>query len=177
MIDLRQFVMPFAERDEVETSRVMRILGVSRKEVLMMLKAGDLEFMRRQPRGYCYISYASLVRYCDALRVKYAIGDNRPKRDGIFGRHKDVDLLPFPLTDTMGVGDVARVLNCTERNVREMCEAGVLLSYKLEDGLRWRISMRSFHEYIARLGGRKPEPIDANVSARKCVSAQTLFTE
>lgn len=172
MTDLRQFVMPFAEKDEVETSRVMRILGVSRKEVLMMLRAGDLEYMRKQPRGYCYISYASLVRYCDQLREKYAIDDHRPKRDGVFGRHKDVDLLPFPLSDTMSVADVARVLNITEQHVRNMCESGTLVSYKLEDGLRWRISMRSFHEYLARLTSRKSSPLPVSVASSTLVKEE-----
>ncbi len=59
-----QFVMPFAEKDEIETARVASILGVSMKEVLSMLQAGHLEYRRNRPRGNFYIAYSSLVRYC-----------------------------------------------------------------------------------------------------------------
>ncbi len=147
-----QFALPFAERDEVSVRRTMKIFGVSRSVVLFLIEKKLIRAFRKHETGNYFISYQSIVEYCDKLREKYHIEDTRPKRGGIFGRYRDEELMPFSLAeDTMTIAEVADVLRYAEQTVRHLCEEGKLLSYKVHDDGLWRISKRSLQQLCERM--------------------------
>jgi excisionase family DNA binding protein len=153
-----QFALPFAEKDEVSVTRVCKILGVTRLMVVALCEAKEIKGTRRHPTGNHFISYKSLIEYTDRLRVRYAIEDTRPKRDGIFGRYRDDEILPFSLAhDTMTVPEVAELLRYSQQKVRILCEEGVITSYKLLPDGFWRISKKSvaalFEQMYKQLAG------------------------
>jgi hypothetical protein len=144
----RQIALPFAEKDEVSVTRTRKILGVSNKAVFYLIAHKQITAFRRGHLGNFFVSYPSLVAYCDRLRVKYEIPDLRPKREGIFGRYRDHELLPFPLEETITVETVADVLRYSVQRARMLCEEGRFLSYKLHEQASWRISRPSFESFV-----------------------------
>ena len=144
-----KLVLPFQRSEEVDINRVARILGVNRTTVCRMLEAGVIHNFRIG-RGRPRIEYNSVVEYCDRLRVEYRISSRAvlPLKGR---RHRDRDLLPFPLDETIGVSDVRAMLDCPRETVQFLIEEGTLIGYKLSDsGSPWRIWKRSVERSIAR---------------------------
>ena len=98
-----QLILPFAEREYVNVPRTARILGVGITTVYRFAEPTDsagrplLTLVGYRPHARKRVLYSSIVRFCDSLRARYGIEDRRPKLDHPMFRHRDEDLLPFPL--------------------------------------------------------------------------------
>jgi hypothetical protein len=152
-----QFILPFAEKEYVTVQRTANILGVSEPTVYRLagLRGRDgrelltLVSYRRQAR--VRVLYSSIVRFCDGLRVKYGIPDRRPTLDAPWFRHKDLDLLPFPLPDTMDSAEAIAALGYADiRPLTCLIEEGRFEAYKLMEANRcgWRISRPMFRDFL-----------------------------
>lgn len=150
-----RYELPFQRSEEVDIARIARILGVNRCTVFRLLDA-DLIRSYKLPAGKRRIEYNSVVEYCDRLRVEYRISARavRPLRGR---RHRDEDLLPFPLVDTIGIAEVREALDCTHTSALYMLEEGKLVGYQVfirRRGCPWRISRTSLERYIESLRQR-----------------------
>ena len=144
--------LPFQRSAEIDVSRVMRILAVSRHTVLRMLRNHLLRnyWIGNTPR----IEYDSVVEYCNLLRVHYRISEDRLLRKPARGRLRDEDLLPFPIAQTIYAGEVERRLDVARQNVIYLIEQGDLVGYQvLIDAAAspFRVYRPSLERYIASL--------------------------
>ena len=156
MQSLDQLLLPFAEREYVDVRRTCRILGVSPRCVLDLRERGIIEMIDYRFHARKRVRYQSIVDLCDRLRQRYAIPDTRPPLASPMLRHRDVDLLPFPLTDTIDVLRALEVLGYVSKNpIYRMIEEGQFWSYRISDLNPWRISKRSLGEFLLR--ARQPE--------------------
>lgn len=154
-----QILLPFAEKEYVDLRRAQSILGIDHKTVYRLRQAkfpdgGPLLEVVDYGHGCRQrVLYAGIVRYCDWLRGRYAIADRRPRLENpdIF-RHRDEDLLPFPLLDTIGIREalLATPYESTTA-LKQRCEEGAFESYRLieEGSSPWRISRSSFARWIS----------------------------
>jgi excisionase family DNA binding protein len=148
-ISLDQQLLPFAEREYVDSPRAARILGVTDNTMRMLCKmkliqAIDYAFHKRKR-----ILYRSIVEFCDVLRTKHCIRDRRPPLTNSMFRHPDADLLPFSIEDTIGVEEAAAVLGYgSSTPVRKMIEEGRFEAYQFFPVSPWRISRSSLADYV-----------------------------
>lgn len=150
-----QFLLPFAEREYVDLRRAARILGVSDQNVICLYQGGLIEMINYAPRKRKRVRYQSIVDFCDALRTRYCIKDRRPALDDPMFRHRDEDLLPFPLSDTIGVQQAAEALGYVSPTpVRLMIEEGRFEAYQFAPWSPWRISRSSLAAYIEDVRAR-----------------------
>jgi hypothetical protein len=64
-------------------------------------------------------------------------------------RHRDEDLLPFPLRDTIPMAPVLEALGYYDNGpVVNLIEEGRFDAYKLPNDYRWRISHSSFQRFL-----------------------------
>jgi hypothetical protein len=104
------------------------------------------------------ILYSSIVRYCDQLRLKYNIVDRRPRLANSFLRHRDEDLLPFPLADTIRSTETLEALGYTAHSALvSLVEEGRFDAYKLVGGKEWRISRSSLAAFITSVQNKPSE--------------------
>jgi hypothetical protein len=103
------------------------------------------------------VTYDSIVHLCDKLRVQYHIRDRRPKL-AAGRRWRDVDLLPFPISDTVTVKDVATGLDVPISLAYKLTEEGTFESYKLFGSSTWRISKTSLYRYRDHLRAKLQTP-------------------
>ena len=146
--------LPVQRSEAIDAPRLRRILGVSKATAHRMITQKCFNAERVPGGARWLIEYNSVVTYCDSLRLKYNISDRvlGPAPKG--RRHRDADVLPFPLTETIGVPDVTRVLDCTDAVVMCLLDEGALIGYQLLAGRRscpWRIYEPSLARYIASL--------------------------
>jgi hypothetical protein len=100
------------------------------------------------------VRYASIVDLCDALRQRYCIQDRRPALPAVFFRHRDADLLPFPLEDTLDVEHVMKILGYSSPTpIYLMIEEGRFEAYQLSSRNPWRISGTSLASYLQGVHG------------------------
>jgi len=150
----------FAEKEYVDVARTEAILGVSWQTVVRLAQTGMLDLMDLRPRGWKKVRYGSIVDFCDRLRQYYLIPDRRPALSAPYLRHRDVDLLPFPLSITMCMSEALQATGLADRRgLRALIEEGRFEAYRLMDapGVPWRISRPSFTEYLAEVH-RNPAP-------------------
>lgn len=157
-----QILLPFAEREYVDVNRTARILGVSATTVLRLAATRDpsgqfllnlIDFRRGARKR---ILYSSIVRFCDRIRAKFGIPDRRPPLSNPIFRHKDDDLLPFPISDTIGIKAVLPPLGFVDkRPVVNLIEEGAFEAYQIYNETPWRISRTSFLAFMekTRTGG------------------------
>jgi hypothetical protein len=100
-----QLMLPFAEREYVDMPRACRILGASWNMVVGMAAGGYLRLVDYRRNSHKRVHYGTLVEHCNRLREEYAIPDRRPPLACELLRHRDDDILPFPLRDTIAVAD------------------------------------------------------------------------
>jgi len=144
-----QFVLPFAEKEYVDMTRAANILGASWQTVMRLAQSGTIDMIEYRYRGWKKVRYQSIVDFCDSLRRHYAIPDRRPVLSAPYLRHRDCDLLPFPLRDTMGFEEAKQALGVTsDRVLPLLIEEGRFEAYRLVIGAPWRISRPSFLEYL-----------------------------
>jgi hypothetical protein len=133
MLDKRQLVLPFAEREYVDMERACRILGASWSMVNRMSASGYLILVDFRRRGRKRVHYASIVEHCNRLREEYAIPDRRPVLACELLRHRDDDILPFPLRDTIAAIDAAPLLGYQVKwSALKLCEEGRFEAYRLQ---------------------------------------------
>lgn len=162
--DRPQFLLPFAEKEWITVDRAERILGVDTGVIYRLRELRDQQ-------GQPYLSvvdygrgnrkrvlYSSVVRYCDYLRRRYAIRDRRPPLDHPIFRHRDEDLLPFPLSDTIDTrAALAYTAYDSTFSIHKRIEEGAFEAYQILPlrGSPWRISRSSFARWISQsLEGR-----------------------
>ena len=107
-----QPLRPFAEKEYVDARRACNILGVSGQTMRRLAQSGALEMIAYRTLSWKKVRYHSIVRFCDSLRESYAIPDRRPKLSAPYLRHRDEDLLPFPMRITMGTDEDWRRWAC-----------------------------------------------------------------
>lgn len=152
---LDQLLLPFAEREYIDMARAARILGVTDSTVAVLFSKRLIEMIDYAPHKRKRLRYQSIVDFCDELRRQYAIKDRRPPLDDPMFRHLDADLLPFPVDDTIGIDEVAKILGYSSVTpVRLMIEEGRFEAYQFYPSSPWRISKKSLAEYIQRVRER-----------------------
>ena len=154
-IESAQLILPFAEKEYVSVSRTARIFNVSPVTVLRMAAPKDaggrglLTFVSYRKKAHKRVLYSSIVRYCDSLRARYGILDRRPALDGPMFRHRDADLLPFPLADTIYWREALAALGYeTPKPLYYLLEEGRFEAYQLLPESPWRISRTSFIQFL-----------------------------
>ena len=157
-----QLLLPFAEKEYIDIGRTMRILGVCHSTVRKLYATGEIEIIDYEFRARKRVRYASVVALCDRLRTIYAIADRRPRLDASYLRHRDEDLLPFPLTDTIYAEDVERVLGYSDTTVLRVLAEGRFDAYKLASC--WRVSRSSLARYMAQVRDREKLPMKSEIS-------------
>ena len=152
-------ITPLKESEYVDRRRACCILGISPRTLDRLTRSGWIEWVNYRKFSWKRIRYQSLVDYCDRLRASYRIADRRPQLSAPYLRHRDEDLLPFPLSDTMGAKEALSALgfSCTDSLV-EMIEEGLIEAYQLVPQGPWRISRRSLLDLIKK--SRTPSVLD-----------------
>jgi excisionase family DNA binding protein len=150
-----QILLPFAEKEYVDVRRAGRILGIGPRDVLYLYEWGLIEVIDYAKGKRKRVRYQSIVDLCDRLREKYSVRDRRPPLPSPIFRHRDEDLLPFPLADTAGVPEVTEVLGYGSAHpIYMMIEEGRFEAYRLSQRSPWRISRSSVAEYLKGVHGR-----------------------
>lgn len=151
-----QLILPFAEKEYVDVARTARIFGVGITTVYRMAEENyrdghaAIKLVSYRHQGRKRVLYSSIVAFCDFLRAEYGIEDRRPKLDHPMLRHRDDDLLPFPLADTIFSAEVLRALGYDDRRpLAYLIEEGRFDAYRLSDDRTWRISRISFKRFLA----------------------------
>lgn len=146
-----QLLLPFAEREFIDVARCCRILGCSWAVIARLTEAREIDLVDFRKRGWKRVRYASVVAYCDRLRDKYKIEDRRTPLSNPILRHRDAELLPFPLADMIGAKQACEALGFdrTTRLVRAM-EEGAFEGYQLMAESPWRISLSSLQRCLDR---------------------------
>jgi len=154
-LNRNQLLLPFAEKEYIDTARAAKILGVTDVTVLSLYNAGYIEVIDYAPRKRKRVRYQSIVDFCDRLRKQYSIADRRPPLSNPILRHRDSDLLPFPLEDTITIEEVCEILGYSSPTaVRQMIEEGRFEAYQFFPGSPWRISKTSLAAYLERVHSR-----------------------
>ena len=166
MTESSQLILPFAEREYVDVARCARILGVSWTTVHRLAATVDIhnkpfismvEYRRGARKR---ILYSSIVYFCDRLRNQYMIADRRPALTNPLFRHRDEDLLPFPLSDTISSLEALEAMGYhprTTRTLASLIEEGHFEAYRLVLDNPWRISRTSFAAYLHDVHTRPSE--------------------
>ena len=143
---------PFAEKEYIDMPRCCKILGVNETVTRRLAESGLIELIDHLPRTRKKIRYHSVVEFCDRLRKLYGIPDNRPSLSSSYLRHRDADLLPFPLSDTIYSNEAMDVIGCGFYTLTRLIDEGRILAYRLAPGARtpWRISRSSVTEHMQR---------------------------
>jgi hypothetical protein len=141
--------MHFAEKEYVDSRRARRILGVSPHTLKRLALQGFILWMDYGSVSWKRVNYQSIVSYCDHLRRQHKIADRRPRLSAPYLRHRDADLLPFPLADTVSGQEAARALGYEKvDSVVSRIEAGCFEAYQTMPGGNWRVSRSSLQHFI-----------------------------
>lgn len=150
--DLAQYLLPFAEKEYISVKRAAEILGVSRNTVHWLHEEKVIEMVDYRKGAHKRVKYSSILELCDALRKKYGIADRRQPLSNPMFRHKDEDLLPFPLSDTIYMAEALSILGYESMEaVRSMIEEGLFEGYQLREGGPWRISRSSLAAFLQKV--------------------------
>jgi len=144
-----------SEKAYIDIGRACRILGVGRGSVREMAEAGDIHMMEyRRGIRLKKVRYQSVIEHCDRLRAEYFIPDLRPVLSSPLFRHRDEDLLPFHLRDTVYMPEAAAALGYNAySSVVKLIDSGCFWAYKLRPQLQspWRICASSLRAYLDRV--------------------------
>jgi translation initiation factor 2 len=149
--DLPQLIQPYAECEYINAARCCKILGCSWDLIARLAEAGEIDCMKFCRCSWKLARYASVAAYCDRLREKYMIEDRRPALSDRMLCHKDANLLPFPLSDTIGAKQACEALgfNDATQLVRAI-EERAFEGYQLMANSPWRISLSSLQRWQGR---------------------------
>ena len=146
--------LPFPRNAEVDVARACRILDTNQKTVERMLREKLLRGYKikagKKGRPTYRIEHASVVEYCDNLRILHHIA---PRKATASSRPPDNSILPFPPSETISVQEVADHLGVAPTTVRKLFDSGSLIAYQLivDSKSPWRISRPSLVEYLQDL--------------------------
>lgn len=150
-VDIEQLLLPFAHKEYISVKRAAHILGIGYVSVLDLYAAGKIEMIEYVKRRRKRVKYSSIVGLCDRLRNQYNIKDRRPPLDNPIFRHKDEDLLPFPIADTISTREASDILGYDSLlPVQQMIREGHFDAYQISSGYPYRVSRKSLAEFIAR---------------------------
>lgn len=145
--------LPFERNQEVDVPRACRILDTHPPTIHRMLKKKLLSgYPARIGTARSYrIKHASIVEYCDNLRVAFHLPLRKGTAPGM--RLPDNQILPFPPSDAISVQDVMEHLDVSGMTVLKLLQSGQLEGYQLlpEKKSPWRISRPSFVAYLRKL--------------------------
>lgn len=116
----------------ISFERAAKILGVPIAFIYRLgIAAGDdertsLEIRRLSSNAPSAVRYSSVVRFCDALRARYCIPDDRAPLPDRRARHADPCLLPFALDCTIDLLNAAKLLGCDRQAVRSLLREGLI---------------------------------------------------
>jgi hypothetical protein len=157
-----QLILPFAEKEYLDVARTARIFGVGITTVYRLIRAysrcghAAIKLVTYRPKARKRVLYSSIVGFCNFLRAKHGIPDRRPKLDHPVLRHRDEDLLPFPLSDTIYSAEALRALGHVDlRPLMHLIEEGRFEAYQLGPEFPWRISRSSFRRFLDETRDRK----------------------
>lgn len=146
-----QLVLPFAEKEYIDMYRTGRILGLTHSAVRYLYLRGLIEIIDFRQGGRKRVRYQSIVDLCDELRKRHCISDRRPPLANSIFRHRDEDLLPFPLSDTMTVAEARDAMGYESLTpIYYLCEEGAFEAYQFDKRSPWRISRGSFLDYLGK---------------------------
>jgi hypothetical protein len=146
----------FAEREYIDIHRTRMILGLSHSTVRELYQRGMIDILDFRPGGRKRVRYRSVVDLCDQLRERYCVADRRPPLPNPIFRHRDEDILPFPLSDTLTVPKARDILGyASSTPIFNLCEEGAFEAYHFTASSPWRISRRSFTEYTRNIKNRE----------------------
>jgi hypothetical protein len=170
MTDTAQMVLPYAEREYVDVNRCCRILGVSRQTVIRLAHSSMLRMIAYRTMSWKKVHYASIVEFCDRLREQHKIPNRRPTLSSTGLRHRDEDLLPFPLKDTIAAEQAYAALGVFRHQLLiELIQEGRFEAYRIVPGAPWRIYGPSFSKYVEEARkGVKDGPRAYIVSTTDC---------
>lgn len=138
----------------IDAQRACRILGVSYRTLMRLAKRRSIEWLDDGKLSWKRVRYNSIVNFCDRLRMDHKIADRRPQLSAPYLRHRDEDLLPFPLQDTMSAQEVLPVLGFAKTDsVVRLIEEGCFEAYQLVLHAPWRVSRSSLLAYLDRVRG------------------------
>jgi len=142
----------FAEKEYIDTPRCCRILGVNETVARRLAESGLIDLIEHRPRSRKKIRYQSVVEFCDRLRKDYGIPDTRPPLVPPY-RHRDADMLPFPLADTIGSVEATTLNGCGFYTLTRLIDEGQIVAYQLVRGASspWRISRESVKLHMDRV--------------------------
>jgi hypothetical protein len=146
--------LPIQRSAEIDTQRVAKILDISHSAAKRMARQKLLRAYKLSDASAWRIEYASVVEYCDQICLHYCIPRQRASVLPKGRRHRDADILPFPLDETIGVQEVRAALDCNDLIVSNLIEEGKLVAYKIFPKMRacpWRIHAPSLGRHIASL--------------------------
>ena len=149
-IEVPRTLEPFAEKEYIDMPRCCRIFGVNETVARRLAESGFIDLIDHLPRGRKKIHYKSVVNFCDRLRKKYGIPDRRPALQSPYLRHRDADLLPFSLSDTIYSNEAMQLIGCAFYTLTRLIDEGRILAYRLAPGARtpWRISRVSVENHM-----------------------------
>jgi hypothetical protein len=150
-----KLALPIQRSAEIDIARVANIFGITVASARNMaedhLFPGSYKVSSLTPWR---INYDAVVAYCNNLRLQYRISSRLPPL-GKGRRHRDEDLLPFPLAETISGREVSEALECSRDTVSHLLDSGGLIGYRVRAqdvrGNPWRIWRLSLERYIASL--------------------------
>jgi hypothetical protein len=142
-------LLPFAEKGYIDSRRARHILRVSAPALGRLAEMGCIRWMDNSKASWKRVNYQSIVGYCDHLRRQHRIPDRRPPLEAPYLRYRDVDLLPFPWSDTVTAQEAARALGYEKvDSVVTRIETGCFEAYQIVPGSNWRVSRSSLLRFI-----------------------------
>lgn len=145
--------LPFERNKEIDIARACRILDTNNTTVRVLLKKKLIRSYKikggKTGNSTYRIEHASIVEYCDQLRLTYHIAPRKP----VAGRPADHTILPFPASETISTQDVMDHLDVSLNTVRKLFDTGDLIAYQLivDSNSPWRIWRPSFVRYLETL--------------------------
>ena len=138
------------EKEYISTRRALNILGVTQPTTLSRLAAaGRIRLVPYKKTGR--VHYGSLVEFCDRIREAYRIEDRRPKLSAPNLGHRDEDVLPFPLADTISAEEACAALGKKNKALLDLIEGGYFEAYQLMQSEPWRVSRSSLFAFVERV--------------------------
>ena len=138
----------------IDGGRVCDIFAVDYRIVERMARSGLFRWRdcEESPRKQVQVHYQSLVDFCDRLREQYKIADRRPMLSAPNSRHRDEDLPPFPLRDSIPALTAMWTLGFYKKSTwpLHLIEEGHFDAYRLFPEDQWRISRSSLEAFIDR---------------------------
>lgn len=124
-------VPPFAAKEYVDRRRACGILGVGLRTLERLAASGRVGYIDLRKKSHKRLQYQSIVDFCDRLRQESKIADRRPQLAPHL-RHRDEDLLPFPLADTIHAEEACELLGFRHlQPVVRLIEEGKFEAYQL----------------------------------------------